>query len=118
MRVAIAIVPGLLMAIVAAGREQLVQGRRQVLLQTGFELDGADGARAANIENVRYPATYVGRVDDLLEVVRQVVHLAMTGSLEMNLSLVYHSDNRLLKLGLFSFRIVKEVTPAFLGEAF
>ena len=35
-----------------AAREELVEHCRQVWLKTGFEFDRADGARAADIENI------------------------------------------------------------------
>src|SRR5262245_59778893 len=41
-RVAVAVVPGLLVAVLPRRREQPVQGRRQVAAQARLELDGAD----------------------------------------------------------------------------
>ena len=53
MGVAVAIVPRLLMAVRAAGRNQFVQKLWQVALQTRFELNGADRGRAADVKDVR-----------------------------------------------------------------
>jgi len=52
---AIAIVPGLFVAVVAARREELVQHCRQVLLESGLEFDRADGARAADVKDICHP---------------------------------------------------------------
>src|SRR6266516_4339669 len=46
MRMPIAIVPGLFVAVVTARREELVQHCRQVLLESWLEFDRADGACA------------------------------------------------------------------------
>ncbi len=52
MRMAVAVMPCLFVPVVAAGREQFVQNSGQVLLETGFEFNGADAASAADIEDV------------------------------------------------------------------
>ena len=51
-RVSVAIVPSLLVAVGTAGRNELVQNGWQIVLQSRLELDRADGGRAADIENV------------------------------------------------------------------
>ena len=56
--VAVAVVPGVLVAVFAAGRQQLVQHRRQVLLEAWFEFNGADGPGAADIEDVHETAAH------------------------------------------------------------
>jgi hypothetical protein len=42
MRVAVAVVPRLLVAIVAAGRDEAIEHLGDVAAQTGFELDGSN----------------------------------------------------------------------------
>ena len=44
MRMSIAIVPGLFVAVLTARREELVEHCRQVLLKSGLEFNRADGA--------------------------------------------------------------------------
>ena len=45
---AVAVVPGLFVAVVTARREKFIQYSRQVLLQPLFEFNRADGSCAAN----------------------------------------------------------------------
>jgi len=52
-RMAVAVVPGLLVAIVAAGRNELVEDGRQVALQPRLKFNGADGRRAGAALKVR-----------------------------------------------------------------
>jgi len=52
MRVAVAIVAGLLMTVVAAGRNELIQNGGQVMLQYWLELNRTDCRRAPDVENV------------------------------------------------------------------
>jgi len=77
MRVAVAIVPRLLMTVVAARRNQLIQNGRQVMLQSWLELNRTDCRRATDIENVDcpqieesycFPAATLLRLPDLLHI--------------------------------------------------
>jgi len=91
MRMAVSVVPSALMAVIAAGRKQLVQHRRQVLLEAGLELDGADGAGAADIEDVHEAAANARLTHDASDLAREIVHLAVAGGLDLYLSLVSHA---------------------------
>lgn len=52
MRVAIAVVPGLFVSIMAAGRDELVENLRKVAFESGFKFDCAYCCRAADGEDV------------------------------------------------------------------
>src|ERR1039458_4506093 len=52
MRVPVAILPSLLVTVVAAGWHELVQGSWKIMLQSRLELNCSDGNRAADVENV------------------------------------------------------------------
>ena len=54
MRVAVAIVPRLLMTVVAAGRNKLIQNGGQVMLQSWLELNRTDRPRAPDDAQHRY----------------------------------------------------------------
>src|SRR5579884_1587758 len=49
MRMTIAVVPGLLVTIGAAGRQQPIEDRRKILPQARLELNGADSRRTADV---------------------------------------------------------------------
>ena len=49
---AVAIMPGLFMAVVAAGRNQLIHNGRHVSLQPGLELNRTDRRCAADVEDI------------------------------------------------------------------
>ena len=51
-RVAIAIVPGLFMAVGWARRNQLIKNLRKIPFETGFEFDRSDGPCAADVKDV------------------------------------------------------------------
>ena len=55
MRMAVAIMPGLFVTIVAAGRDEFVQNGRQIILKPRLELNGADRSCTADVENVDCP---------------------------------------------------------------
>jgi len=56
----IAVVPGLLVAVAPARWDELVQDGGQVLEQAGFELNGADRRRAADVEDVHGAGSNAG----------------------------------------------------------
>src|SRR5207244_1733929 len=95
-RVAVAVMPSLLMAIVAAGREQLVEHGRQVLLETRLEFDGTDGGGAADVEYMNHAGEDARLGNNSGHVLGQVVHLAMAGGLEVDLMLDQNGLQRLL----------------------
>ena len=90
MRVAVAIVPGLLVAVVAAGREQLVQDCGQILLQARFKFNRADGPGTANVENVCEARAQARFAHDSSHLLRKVVHLAVTRRLNLEFALINH----------------------------
>jgi len=49
------VVPRLLMTVVAAGRNELVQNGRQILLQSWLELNGTDCRRAPTLKTFTVP---------------------------------------------------------------
>ena len=57
-RVAVAVVPCLLVAVVRTRWHQLVQNRGQVPLEAGLEFDRADGTSAADVENMRHAGAH------------------------------------------------------------
>lgn len=52
MGVAVAVMPGLFVSVVAAGRDELVEEFGKIALESRFELDCADRGRAADGEDV------------------------------------------------------------------
>jgi hypothetical protein len=60
----VAVVPGLLVSIRAAGRYELVENLGQVSGKTGLQLDAAHGGGAAYHEDVDYPGRDTGALDE------------------------------------------------------
>ena len=90
MRMAVAILPRLLMAVVAAGRDQPGEERRQILLEPRFKLDRADGRGAADIENINGPGFDARRGNRASNLRSDVVHVARPGGVKRKLLLVNH----------------------------
>src|SRR5690348_16787368 len=88
MGVAVAIVPGALMAVVPAGRKQPIQLLRQILLETRFKLDGSQGGGAADHKEGDRPTLQTGAADSFCDLFCQIVHIPMpacaAGELLMN----------------------------------
>src|SRR5438270_13120437 len=105
---AVAIVPGLFMAIVTAGRKKLVEDLREIFLKPWLEFYRADCAGAAHIKDICHAGTDPRGIYDLRNFPSQVVHLAVAGGLDLNLSLVNHSassvEQRALCRRVTSFR--------------
>ena len=76
---AIAVMPHLLMAVVAAGRDQLVEDGRQVLLEPGLKFDGPNRPRTAYIEHVDGPGFDARRGNGGSDLSCDVVKVAVTG---------------------------------------
>src|SRR6266566_1302518 len=93
MRVAVAVVPGLLVAVLTRRREQSVQDSWQVAAQARLELDGADRRRAADIEDVDDAGADARLDNGLCHLVGQVVHVAVAGSRHGKLLLVDHRSS-------------------------
>src|SRR5262249_1633518 len=87
---AVAIMPRLLVAVVAAGRDQLIQNRRQVLPKSGLELNGTDRRRAADGENVNGPGFDTRGTHDRCHSLGKVLHVAVTFGVDGNLLLIAH----------------------------
>src|SRR5262249_8055957 len=68
-RMAVAVVPGLLVAVLPAGGNEAVQRLRQVALQARLELDGAEGGGAADAEDVGHAGLDAGAGDDFGDLV-------------------------------------------------
>ncbi len=89
-RMAIPVMPGLFVPIVAARGKEPVQSIRQIFLESRLEFDGPDRRGAADTENVGQPGFDTGSADNLADFLRQIVHGAMSGGLDLNFSLVNH----------------------------
>src|ERR1700675_4176045 len=86
----VAVMPRLLMTLVAAGRNELVQNGGEVVSQSRLELNGADGGRAAAVENVDCPRLNSRSVHDRSNLLGEVEHVAVPLSGDRNLSLIAH----------------------------
>jgi len=86
----IAVVPCLLVSIVTAGRNQLVEDRGKILLQARLELDCADCRRAADIENIRGARLDSRGSHDGRDLIRKVVHVTVTFCGDRDLTLIAH----------------------------
>ena len=91
MRMAVAIVPGPFVSVVAAGRDEFVQQVGQVFEQARFVFDGAQRAGAADVEHVRRARAHAGVVDNSRHVRRQVVQLPVSFGFQQDLFLVDHA---------------------------
>src|SRR5262249_55966846 len=87
---AVAVVPGLLVAVSPARRQQLIEHLRQVLLEAGLELDGADRRRAADGEDVADAGLHPRAGDDAAHVLGEVVPVAVARRPEGDLLLNDH----------------------------
>ena len=88
---AVAIMPGLFMTVIATRGKELIEHRRQVLLEAGFEFNGADGGSAADVEDVYCAGAHMRFAHHARDFARQILHLAVAGSLELHLSLINHA---------------------------
>jgi len=87
MRMAVAVVPGLFVAIVAARRDQFVQDGRHVGAQAWLEFNGADRGSASHVEYVHDPGPDAGMGDSRGDLIRQVMHVPMASGSNRNLVL-------------------------------
>jgi len=88
---AVAVVPGLFMAVLPARRHELVQDSRQVFQESGFKFDRADGGGAADIENVCDAVAHLGGADNLGDLTGEVVHFSVPAGLNFDFSLIDHT---------------------------
>lgn len=90
--VSVSVVPGSLVAVVSAWGHEPVEDVGEVLLEAGFEFDGADGSGAADVEDVGDAGLDVGFVDCVGDVAGDVVHVAVPGGGYGELILVCHEE--------------------------
>src|SRR6185369_3774439 len=90
MRMRVAIMPGLLVAIVTAGRNEFVQYGRQVALQTRLELDRAHSSLTTDIKNMYKPSFDSGRCNDSGDLLGKVLQVSMSLGREEDLLLMGH----------------------------
>ena len=74
----IAVMPGFLVSVMAAGRHQLVKDLGQIALEPRLVLDGADGPRTSNHMNIHKPGLDTGITHETSNIVGQVVHIAVS----------------------------------------
>lgn len=86
----VAIMPGLFVAVVAAGRDQLIQNGGHVSLQPGLELNRTDRRCAAYIENVDNSSFHTRGIHDGRHLLGDVMHVPVTFGTEGNLLLIAH----------------------------
>ena len=91
MGMAVPVVPRAFVTVIAAGRNQFVQHRGQVLLEARLEFDRANRARAADVENMRDADAYARFTYDAGNVVCEVVHIFVTSGLNLDFTLVNHT---------------------------
>ena len=108
MGVAVAIVPGAFVPIVAAGRNQLIQNDGQVALQPRLKFNCSQGARAPDMEDVDGAGSNPRIAHRRRDPVREVVHVAMTLGRESDLLLMNHSQ---FYRGTAAFRISAIALP-------
>jgi hypothetical protein len=73
--------------------ESACRGLRQVLLQSGLELDGPDSGCTTNVENVHCASLNAGRTYDPRDLLGEIMHLAIALCLHNYLLLVAHSSS-------------------------
>lgn len=88
----IAVMPGLLMAIVTTGRDELVENLRHIAFEAGLELNGADGASGANVEDVGNADLDQGLAYDVCHFVGDVLHVTVSSSGDNDFVLISHSS--------------------------
>ena len=91
MRVAVAIMPCLFVAVVAAGRNESVQNGGQVMLQTRLEFNRAEGACTPNIEYVDGAGLDPRGTYNPGNLLSKVVHVTVTLRRDGNLLLIGHN---------------------------
>lgn len=77
MGMAVAVVPGLLVAIVAAGRDEFIENRGHVRAQTWFKFNRANRGGASQVEYVRDPRPHAGMGDSRRDLIGEVVHISV-----------------------------------------
>src|SRR5689334_20154123 len=93
MRVSVAVVPGLFVSVVAAGRDELVEHLGQIALESRFEFDGPQRGGAADVEYVHRAVANAGLGDDGCDLPGEVVHMAVSAAAYGDLLLVGHVNS-------------------------
>src|SRR5437764_2973508 len=94
MRVAVTVVPCLFMSVIATRRNQLVQNRRQVLLQSRLKFNRPYGGGTANIEDIDDTRFDVRMRDCCGDILGQIVHVSLAGGGDSELMLRNHRRHR------------------------
>ena len=90
MRVPVTIMPGLLMAILAARRDQLVQDGGKIVLESRLKFDGTDRSRAPDVENVDRAGLDAGGSDNRPNLLAEIVHVSVAFCSDRDLTLIAH----------------------------
>ena len=90
MRMAVAVVPGHLVAVIAARRNQAVEHLGQVAFEARLELDHAHGRRASDAKHVGDARRYARALDDRRHLTGEGRHLPMALGLEREFFLMDH----------------------------
>jgi len=90
MRMTVAIVPRLFVAVVAARWNELVHNCGQVMLQTRLKFNRAERGRAPDVEDVHRASLDSRGVHDRSDLLSEVVHVPVTLSADRNLLLIAH----------------------------
>ena len=92
MRVSVPVMPRLFVPVVTAGRNELVQNGRQVMLKPRLKFNCAQGGRASNVEDVDGAALDSRGTHNFCNLLGKVVHVTVTLSVDENLLLMSHSQ--------------------------
>ena len=90
MRVSVPVMPRLFVTVVTAGRNELVQNGRQVLLKPRLKFNGAQGGRASNVEDVDGAALDCRGTHNFCNLLGKVMHVTVTFRGDENLLLMGH----------------------------
>src|SRR6266568_7541595 len=90
MGVAVSIMPGLLVPVITAGRNELVQNCRQVALQARLEFNRTQRGRTPHVEDMHQPSFDSGRVSDRGYLFGEVMHVPVAFGAERDLLLIGH----------------------------
>lgn len=91
MGVAIAIMPGLFVAVVAAWRDELVEDFGKIAFESRLEFDCADRSSAADGEDMDKTGADAGSGSNGVDFFGEVVHVSMAACREEDLLLVSHA---------------------------
>src|SRR5215467_11249786 len=88
---AVAILPGLLVSVSSAWRNEFVQDLRKITLQTAFEFNCPNGCCASYIENINCSGLDARGTDNLRNAWSEIVHVTVACGTNCNLLLMCHS---------------------------